>query len=67
LASFVYVQQAGVTAMTLRKSEAVLRLLVGLALGFGFVGFATHSRAEGEQRHQVSEPQTVETAPHVPA
>ena len=32
--------------MTLRQSETVLRLLVGLALGFGFLGFATHSRAE---------------------
>lgn len=28
--------------MTLRKSESVLRLLVGLALGYGFLGFATH-------------------------
>jgi hypothetical protein len=32
--------------MTLRRSESLLRLLVGLALGFGFLGFATHSRAE---------------------
>ena len=31
--------------MTLRKSETVLRLMVGLALGFGFVGFATQGRA----------------------
>jgi hypothetical protein len=29
--------------MTLRKSETILRLLIGLALGAGFVGFATHS------------------------
>lgn len=29
--------------MTLRKSETVLRLMVALALGFGFLGFATHS------------------------
>jgi hypothetical protein len=40
--------------MTLRKSESVLRLLVGLALGFGFIGFATHSRADVAQ-HQCSE------------
>ncbi len=31
--------------MTLRQSETVLRLIVGLALGFGFLGFATHGRA----------------------
>lgn len=29
--------------MTLRRSEAVLRLLMGLALGFGFLGFAMRS------------------------
>lgn len=29
--------------MTLRKSETVLRLLIAVALGIGFVGFATHS------------------------
>lgn len=32
--------------MLLRRSESVLRLLIGLALGFGFLGFATQSRAE---------------------
>jgi hypothetical protein len=31
--------------MTLRKSSTVLRVLVGLALSFGFLGFATHSHA----------------------
>lgn len=31
--------------MTLRKSEAVMRMLVALALGIGFIGFATNSRA----------------------
>jgi len=31
--------------MTLEKSETVLRLIVALALGIGFVGFATHSSA----------------------
>lgn len=29
--------------MTLRKSETVLRLIIAVALGIGFVGFATHS------------------------
>lgn len=29
--------------MTLRQSDTLLRALVALALGFGFVGFATHS------------------------
>jgi hypothetical protein len=29
--------------MTLRKSETLLRALVALALGIGFVGFATHT------------------------
>ncbi len=29
--------------MTLRKSETLLRALVALALGIGFVGFATHA------------------------
>ncbi|HEY6878910.1 MAG TPA: hypothetical protein VI299_12860 [Polyangiales bacterium] len=29
--------------MTLRQSETLLRALVALALGIGFVGFATHS------------------------
>jgi hypothetical protein len=28
--------------MTLRQSETLLRALVALALGIGFVGFATH-------------------------
>jgi len=31
--------------MTMRKSATVLRVMVGLALSFGFVGFATHSQA----------------------
>lgn len=31
--------------MSLRTSENVLRMLVGLALGFGFLGFATQGRA----------------------
>lgn len=31
--------------MTLRKSATVLRVFVGLALGFGFLGFATHGLA----------------------
>jgi hypothetical protein len=30
--------------MNLDKSETVLRLIVALALGLGFVGFATHGR-----------------------
>jgi hypothetical protein len=29
--------------MTLRQSETLLRALVALALGVGFVGFATHT------------------------
>ena len=29
--------------MTLRKSETVLRFIIAVALGIGFVGFATHS------------------------
>lgn len=29
--------------MTLRQSETLLRALVALALGLGFVGFATHT------------------------
>jgi hypothetical protein len=41
--------------MTLRKSESVLRLLVGLALGFGFVGFATHSGATQANQQQLGE------------
>lgn len=33
--------------MTLRQSETVLRLMIGIALGFGFIGFATtQSRAQ---------------------
>jgi hypothetical protein len=31
--------------MTLRTSATVLRAIVGLALAFGFLGFATHSHA----------------------
>lgn len=31
---------------TRRQSEPLLRLLVGLALGFGFVGFATQQHAQ---------------------
>ncbi len=31
--------------MTLRQSETMLRLMVGLALAFGFIGFATHGQA----------------------
>jgi hypothetical protein len=31
--------------MTLRQSETLLRALVALALGLGFVGFATHTHA----------------------
>jgi hypothetical protein len=34
------------TTMSLRKSESVCRLLIGVSLALGFVGFATHSRAE---------------------
>jgi len=37
---------AGDAAMLLRRSGSVLRLMIGLALGFGFLGFATQSRAE---------------------
>jgi hypothetical protein len=29
--------------MTLRKSATVLRLIIAVALGIGFVGFVTHS------------------------
>lgn len=42
--------------MYLRTSATVLRAIVGLALGFGFLGFATHSQA----------PHTVEVAPAAP-
>jgi len=35
--------------MTLRRSEAILRLLIGLALAVGFVGFATHSHSIPQQ------------------
>jgi hypothetical protein len=31
--------------MTLRQSETLLRALVALSLGFGFVGFATHTHS----------------------
>ena len=34
------------TTMSLRRSESVCRLLIGISLAVGFVGFATHSRAE---------------------
>ncbi|MDB4971825.1 MAG: hypothetical protein JWN48_166 [Myxococcaceae bacterium] len=30
--------------MTLRRSETLFRLVIGLALALGFVGFATHSQ-----------------------
>lgn len=40
--------------MTLRKSESVLRLLVGLALGYGFVGFATHGSASHADQQAVA-------------
>ena len=35
--------------MLLRRSGSVLRLMIGLALGFGFLGFATTSRAEDNE------------------
>lgn len=41
--------------MTLRKSEAMLRLLVGLALGFGFIGFATHGNVSAVEEQQCSD------------
>lgn len=41
--------------MTLRKSEAILRLLVGLALAFGFIGFATHGNVSAVEQPQCSE------------
>ncbi|MET0340780.1 MAG: hypothetical protein ABW252_07245 [Polyangiales bacterium] len=34
------------TTMSLRRSESIFRLLIGFSLAVGFVGFATHSRAE---------------------
>ena len=34
------------TTMSLRRSESVCRLLIGISLALGFVGFATCSRAE---------------------
>ena len=34
------------TTMSLRRSESIFRLLIGFSLAIGFVGFATHSRAE---------------------
>jgi hypothetical protein len=37
--------QSGDAVMSLTRSETVLRLLVGLALGLGFLGFATRSHA----------------------
>jgi hypothetical protein len=41
--------------MTLRKSEAVLRMLVALALGFGFVGFATHGHTAHAEPTELAE------------
>jgi hypothetical protein len=40
--------------MTLRQSETLLRALVALALGLGFVGFATHARGAHQARSSVS-------------
>ena len=34
------------TTMSLKRSESVCRLLIGISLALGFVGYATHSRAE---------------------
>ena len=31
---------------SLKRSETILRLLIALAFGIGFVGFATHGRAD---------------------
>ena len=31
---------------SLRRSETILRLLIALALGVGFVGFATHGHGD---------------------
>jgi hypothetical protein len=47
--------------MTLRQSETLLRAVVALALGFGFVGFATQSHSVAPSTHvAISAP--VETA-----
>ncbi len=55
--------------MTLRQSETLLRALVALALGIGFVGFATHAhgtRIAGSHNAavEVAAPPIVDGAAH---
>ncbi len=48
--------------MTLRHSETLLRALVALALGLGFIGFATHARsANAPDGHEATNVQVAAT------